>query len=95
MQDVHIEDLERRITKLENIYDTLTKMTINVEKIALELKYMRDDFTKLSNDVKSYDKRLLELENKPVKRYDTAINTIITGVVSALIGALMAFILRK
>lgn len=95
MQDVHIEDLERRITKLENIYDTLTKMTINVEKIALELKYMRDDFTKLSNDVKSYDKRLLELENKPVKRYNTAINTIITGVVSALIGALMAFILRK
>lgn len=95
MQDVHIEDLERRITKLENIYDTLTKMTINVEKIALELKYMRDDFTKLSNDVKAYDKRLLELENKPVKRYDNAINTIITGVVSALIGALMAFILRK
>ena len=54
----------------------------------METKYSREDLNKVIS-------RVDILEHKPEKRYDTAINTIITGVMSALIGALMAFILRK
>ena len=86
--DKELENLAKRVEKLENIYETINKLTLQVEKLAMETKYSREDLNKVIN-------RVDILEHKPEKRYDTAINTIITGVLSALVGALMAFILRK
>lgn len=86
--DKELENLEKRVEKLENIFETINKLTLQIEKLAIETKYSREDLNKVIS-------RVDILEHKPEKRYDTAINTIITGVLSALVGALMAFILRK
>lgn len=86
--EVELEEIKRRLDRLDNIFDTVNKLTIQIEKLALETKYMREDYNDLSN-------RVISLEQKPAKRYDTVITSIITGIVGALIGALMAFFLKK
>lgn len=86
--EFEIEEINRRLDRLDNIFDTVNKLTIEIEKLALETKYMREDYNDLSN-------RVISLEQKPVKRYDTVVTSIITGIVGALVGALMAFFIRK
>lgn len=83
-----IDEINRRLDKLDKIFDTVNKLTIQIEKLALETKYMREDYNDLSN-------RVISLEQKPAKRYDTVVTSIITGIVGALIGALMAFFIKK
>lgn len=85
--EYELDEINRRLDRLDNIFDTVNKLTIQIEKLALETKYMREDYNDLSN-------RVINLEQKPVKRYDTVVTSIITGIVGALIGAAMAFFLK-
>lgn len=86
--EFELDEIKRRLDRLDNIFDTVNKLTIQIEKLALETKYMREDYNDLSN-------RVINLEQKPVKRYDTVVTSIITGIVGALVGALMTFFIRK
>lgn len=83
-----IENLEKRVEKLENIFDIINNLTIQIEKLAMETKYSREDINKVI-------KRVDELEHKPEKRWETVIASTITGIVGALIGAVMALITKK
>ena len=88
MTSKELENLEKRVEKLENIYETINKLTLQVEKLAMETKYSREDLNKVIS-------RVDVLEHKPAQKYDSIVMTTITGIVSALIGALMALIIRK
>lgn len=76
-----LDDIRRRILKLEDIFEIINKLTVQIEKLALETKYMREDY----NDI---DSRVMVLEQKPVKRYDTAVTAIITGLIGIVIGVI-------
>lgn len=81
------ENLEKRVEKLEHIYETINNLTLQVEKLAIETKYSREDLNKVMS-------RLDVLEHKPEKRYDSIVTTAITGMVGAIIGAIMSLIIR-
>jgi hypothetical protein len=49
-----------------------------------------DSFTECQKD---HESRIRNLENKPVKRWETVLTAIVTGLVGAVIGALFANIL--
>lgn len=83
-----LENLEKRVEKLENIFDTINKLTLQIEKLAMETKYSREDLNKVIN-------RVDILEHKPEQRYDNIIMTLITGIVGAIVGAIMSLIIRK
>ena len=87
MTEKEFLNLEKRVEKLEDIFDIINKLTLQIEKLAMETKYSREDLNKVIS-------RVDILEHKPEKRYDLAVTTIITGVVGAIIGALMSLILR-
>ena len=76
-----LDDIRRRILKLEDIFENINKLTVQIEKLALETKYMREDY----NDI---DSRVMVLEQKPVKRYDTVVTTTITGLIGIVIGVI-------
>ena len=59
-----LDTLEKRLEQLENIYETINKLTLQVEKLAMETKYSREDLNKVIN-------RVDVLEHKPEKRYNT------------------------
>ena len=79
------ENLEKRVEKLERIFDIINNLTLQIEKLAIETKYSREN--KVIN-------RVDVLEHKPEKRYDSMVTTAITGVVGAIIGAIMSLIIR-
>lgn len=81
------ENLEKRVEKLEHIYETINNLTLQVEKLAIETKYSREDLNKVIN-------RVDVLEHKPEKRYDSIVTTAITGMVGAIVGAMMSLIIR-
>lgn len=83
-----IENLEKRVGKLENIFETINNLTVQIERLAVETKYSREDINRLIE-------RVDVLEHKPEKRYDTIITTIITGIVGAIVGAVMMLFLGK
>ena len=83
-----LENLEKRVEKLENIFDTINKLTLQIEQLAMETKYSREDLNKVIN-------RVDILEHKPEQRYDNIVMTLITGIVGAIVGAIMSLIIRK
>ncbi len=87
MDEKYYKLLEQRVEKLEDVFEVINKLTVQIEKLAMETKYMREEQNKLMN-------RVDQLEHKPEKRYDLAINTIITGVIGSIIGAVMALIMK-
>lgn len=74
------DDLKSDVKDLHKVFDQITAMTISVEKLAVEMKYMREEQTKM-------DKRVTTMEEKPVKRYDNLVTNVITTIVGLVIGA--------
>ena len=61
------EDLKGDVKDLHKVFDKITDIAMATEKLAIEMKYMREDQNKT-------EQRLKELEEKPIKRYDSAVN---------------------
>lgn len=74
-----------KIEKLEGIFDKITNIAMSTEKLAIEMKYMREEQNK-------QDERLTNLEQKPIKRYDSIINYVITSILGLIIGAVAMLI---
>lgn len=67
-------ELENTENKIENIYE----LTMSVREIATEMKAMREDMAKIDN-------RVHAIEEKPTKRYDSIISTIIGCIVTGIV----------
>lgn len=79
------EDLKGNVKDLHKIFDNITDIAISTEKLAVEMKYMREEQNKT-------EQRLKALEEKPIKRYDSIVNYIITSVISLVLGAIAVMI---
>lgn len=74
----------KRLDVLEERVENIHSLTLAVEKIATEVKNMREELNKIDN-------RVIAIEEKPSKKLD-----LIWGyIVSAIIGGLIAFIFVK
>lgn len=74
-----------KVEKLEGIFDKITNIAMSTEKLAIEMKYMREEQNK-------QDERLTSLEQKPIKRYDSMLNYVITSILGLIIGAVAMLI---
>ena len=72
-----------RIDALEQNVKEIGKLTVSVEKLALSTENMATELSKQGA-------KLDALEQKPVKRWDTAVGAIITGIIGVMIGLLSA-----
>lgn len=82
---IEFDILKEDVKELHKVYDVVNRQTIATEKLALEMKYMREDQSNM-------EKRVKLLEEKPVKRYDNIITQILSNVISLIIGALAVII---
>ena len=60
-----------RLDKMEDIIQNIYDLTSSVKEIATEMKAMREDVNKI-------DSRVIAIEEKPKKNWDTLISAIIT-----------------
>lgn len=78
-------ELKNDVKELHQIYDIVNRQIVVTEKLALEMKYMREDQKETKDRVKC-------LEEKPTKRFDNLISQIIGNVIALIIGAVAAII---
>lgn len=71
-----------RLTALEKGLQEVSKITVEVSRLATSMEQMVKELEKQGS-------RLDEIEKKPAKRWDV----VVTGAISAIVGALMAALL--
>lgn len=79
------EDLKDNVKDLHKVFDKIGDIVVSIEKLAVEMKYMREEQNKT-------EIRLKALEEKPIKRYDSIVNYIITSIISLVLGAIAVMI---
>lgn len=82
------DDLKNDVKDLKKVFDKINSIAISTEKLAIEMKYMREEQTKM-------DSRITTIEEKPVKRYDSIVTYIITTIIGAIIGFIASLIKIK
>lgn len=80
-----IKSAHHRIDSLEKLADSVHKLALSISQIATETKALREDYEKA-------DDRIDALESKPVKRYETFVTALLTGLAGVIIGYLSNFI---
>lgn len=82
-----------RIDELEKVIKEINSLALNVRELTIEIQHMRQDYQKSEKqhgeEVEKLTNRLEAVENKPVKRYEQVITTLITTIVSTGIGLLI------
>lgn len=86
MEDEH-ERISHRLTAVEESVREIGRLTVSVEKMAVSMETMSKEQAKMSE-------RLQVIEEKPVKRWDTIVSAVITGLVGILIGLVSAGVIR-
>lgn len=79
------DDLKNDVRDLKKVFDKINSIAMSTEKLAVEMKYMREEQNKM-------DTRITTIEEKPVKRYDSVVTYIITTIIGAIIGYFMRLI---
>ena len=82
---IMLEDIDNRLKHLEDIYEIVNRQTSVTERLATEMRYLREDQNKV-------DKRVSVLEERPNKRFEHIITTIISNVISLILGAVAVLI---
>lgn len=82
------DDLKNDVKDLKKVFDKINSIAMSTEKLAIEMKYMREEQTKL-------DSRITTIEEKPVKRYDTVVTYIITTIIGIVIGVIASLLKLK
>ena len=90
--DEQIKTLFNNVSKLEKITNEINTLALNIEKIAINQTSMIEQQKQLRTD-------LDEIKEQPVKdAHDikmTVIKCVVTGVISAIVGALIALVIRN
>ena len=82
------DDLKNDVKELKRVFDKINNIAMSTEKLAIEMKYMREEQNKL-------DSRITTIEEKPVKRYDTVVTYIITTIIGIIIGVVASLLKLK
>ena len=79
------DDLKKDVKDLHKVFDKISDIAMSTERLAIEMKYMREEQNKDSQ-------RITALEEKPVKRYDDITKYIITTIIGLILGAVAILI---
>lgn len=82
---LEFEIVKDDVKELHKVYDLIQRQIIATEKLALEIKYLRED-------QKDANARIKALEERPNKRYDTIVTQIISNIIALTIGVIAAII---
>lgn len=82
-----INSAHHRIDSLAEMSKSIQDLAIATAQIAAETKALREDYVKAVE-------RIEALEEKPIKRYETFITALITGLGTGIVGYLLALVLN-
>lgn len=83
-----VKSAHKRIDELQNIAEAVNKMANNVGVMVNEMSHMKEDISGIKGKMDKYH------EDEPNKLMFNAKNAVITGVIAALVAAIMGLILK-
>ena len=81
-----IGSLKHRVCELEDLTDTIHKLALSVNELAVNMKNM-------IREQEQQGQRIATLEQKPAKRYDTITTVVMTALISGIITYILSNIL--
>lgn len=81
VHSIEIEHLKKELDEIKLTISALHQLTVQIERIALEIKHTREDFNILA-------KRVAAIESRPIKRYEAVSMSITTAIIGAVVGAI-------
>ena len=89
-----LDHLNKRLEKTELLYTTIHEMALNIQKLAIETKYMREELNQLSErseeDIQAISNRVKQIEGRSGKKYDEVVRFITLAMVGAILTLLLA-----
>lgn len=86
---VAIARMEEQIKQLDRRMGNLEKLTETVSSLATSVKVLTESIKQTDDNVESLRKDVVEIHDKPAKRWDTVMKAIITAVIGLIIGSLI------
>lgn len=84
---VRLKNLEDQLKQLQTISEAIQNLTISVNQMATNMEHMIDE-------QKSQGEKIQNLEDEPANNWKSVKATAITSVVSAIVGAFIAYFVR-
>lgn len=83
-QDIceRVAALEQSAKSAHHRIDEIAEANKSISEILVEMRYMRRDLNKIIE-------RVSAVEGRPVRRYDVAVNAVITAVIAAVISIVL------
>ena len=88
--DHRTTDNTRRIEKLESQTDALNSLAASVEVMANEQKHQTEAILDIKTNVTALSGKVETLEQKPGKRWESAVEKVTMTVIAAVIGFILA-----
>ena len=85
--EASIKSAHHRIDELQEMHKAIKDLAVATAQIATETKKLREDYNKA-------DEEIQELKEKPTKRYETVVTTIITALCSGIVGYALSLMLN-
>ena len=94
LHEQKIETLERKLQKLEDISDGITKLQIAIEKTNSNVDKVAQSIALLSEQQKNHESRLDAIEKRPADKWDSLVKQVISLIVAAIVGALLTGVIK-
>ncbi len=82
-----ITAVEQAVKSAQHQLDEQKELTNSIHELASEVRFMRSDINKMQTDID-------EIKAKPTKRYELIVTTIITALLSGIIGFVISTVLN-
>lgn len=90
-------EIEHRLTEIESRsksnahrLDEMEKRQDDLDELVSTVKVLADREVRMENDVKEIKDDVKSLKMKPLKRWDSVVNTVLIALVTAIAGFLLA-----
>ena len=94
MEDTELREkvahLEERAKSNSHRLDTLENKVEDIHELASSVKLLASETKAMREDVNNMDNRLKKVEEKPANNWNNLTKTIITGIVTAILGYFLA-----
>ena len=87
--DVTIQKLKDDIKTVTHRLDEQATVINDIQQLSTSVSVLANNMQQMLEEQRSQNKRLQALEMKPVKRWDSAVDKIISVITAALVGALL------
>lgn len=82
-----VRNLEHRMDSVEDMVENMNELTTSVRVLAVNMEQMALDQKRVADNLERDSERIRNLEMQPADNWKAATRTILTTVLSALVGA--------